>query len=213
MAATGSVGLIAIFVVDFFSLLYISWLGDPRLTAGVGFATLVLFLATAINVGLMIAVGALVSRALGARDRRRARRIAGSALVLLVLVALLVAAALLPVLPVLLGRLGRRPGDAAGRAALPVDYAAVQPADGARHGCSGILRAVGDARRAMYVTLVGALVTAGLDPLLIFGLGLGTDGAAISTVVSRLTFAVVGLHGAVGSSPARRRAALAGGRR
>jgi len=39
MAATGSVGLIAIFVVDFFSLLYISRLGDPRLTAGVGFAT------------------------------------------------------------------------------------------------------------------------------------------------------------------------------
>ncbi len=36
MTATGAVGLIAIFVVDFLSLLYISWLGDPRLTAAVG---------------------------------------------------------------------------------------------------------------------------------------------------------------------------------
>src|SRR3954468_3274771 len=92
MATAGSIGLIAIFAVDFFSLLYISWLGDSHLTAGVGFATIVLFFATSINVGLMIAVGALVSRALGARDRRRARRFAGSASVLLVLVALLVAA-------------------------------------------------------------------------------------------------------------------------
>ena len=32
MTGTGSVGLLAIFVVDLLSLLYISWLGDPRLT-------------------------------------------------------------------------------------------------------------------------------------------------------------------------------------
>lgn len=38
MAATGSVGLMAIFVVDLLSLLYVSTLGDPNLTAAVGFA-------------------------------------------------------------------------------------------------------------------------------------------------------------------------------
>jgi Na+-driven multidrug efflux pump len=64
-------------------------------------------------------------------------------------------------------------------------------------GLSGVLRAVGDAKRAMYVTLSGAIVTMALDPLLIFGFGLGTDGAAIATVVSRCLFALVGLHGAV----------------
>jgi hypothetical protein len=46
MTATGSVGLMAIFLVDFLSLLYVSWLGRPAATAGVGFATLVLFLST-----------------------------------------------------------------------------------------------------------------------------------------------------------------------
>ena len=66
MTATGSVGLVAVFAVDLLSLLYISWLGRPALTAGVGLATIVLFFAVSINVGLMIAVGALVSRALGA---------------------------------------------------------------------------------------------------------------------------------------------------
>jgi putative MATE family efflux protein len=64
-------------------------------------------------------------------------------------------------------------------------------------GFSGILRAVGDAKRAMYVTLAGGIVTAILDPILIFGLGLGIYGAAITTVISRLVFVLVGYWGAV----------------
>ncbi len=72
MTGTGAAGLIAIFLVDLVSLLYISWLKDPSLTAGVGIATVVMFLTVSINVGLMIPIGALVSRALGARDRQRA---------------------------------------------------------------------------------------------------------------------------------------------
>ena len=43
---------------------------------------------------------------------------------------------------------------------------------------SGVLRAVGDARRSMYVTLAGGIATAVIDPLLIFGAGLGAEGAA-----------------------------------
>ena len=63
---------------------------------------------------------------------------------------------------------------------------------------SGVLRAVGDARRAMYVTLSAGIATAILDPLLIFGFGLGVYGAAWATVLSRLLLLVVGWHGAVG---------------
>ena len=61
-------------------------------------------------------------------------------------------------------------------------------------GCSALLRSVGDARQAMDVTLIGAVVTAVLDPLLIFALHLDLDGAAISTMVSRLSLALLGLH-------------------
>jgi Na+-driven multidrug efflux pump len=63
--------------------------------------------------------------------------------------------------------------------------------------CSGLLRAAGDARRSMYVTLAGGLVTAALDPLFIFGFALGIDGAAIVSVISRVALAVVGLHGCI----------------
>ena len=63
---------------------------------------------------------------------------------------------------------------------------------------AGILRAAGDARRAMYVTLSAGIATAFLDPLLIFGLGLGVYGAAWATVLSRLILLGVGWVGAVG---------------
>jgi Na+-driven multidrug efflux pump len=63
----------------------------------------------------------------------------------------------------------------------------------------GLLRSVGDARRAMFVTLTAGAVGAALDPLFIFdfGFGLGVDGAAIVSVLARLVTAGVGLWGAV----------------
>ncbi|HEX2553993.1 MAG TPA: MATE family efflux transporter [Microvirga sp.] len=195
MTATGSVGLIAIFAVDLLSLLYISWLGDPRLTAGVGLATVVLFLSTSVNVGLMIAVGALVSRALGAGEHDRARRLATSCTIHLAAVGCLVTALILPVLDGLLTRIGA----SSGTLDVARDFLWITMPSNALMavgmGFSSVLRAVGDAKRAMYVTLSGAILTAGLDPLFIFGLGLGTDGAAAAIVISRVLFAAVGFHG------------------
>jgi putative MATE family efflux protein len=52
-----------------------------------------------------------------------------------------------------------------------------------------ILRARGDARRAMAATLWGAGVNAVLDPILIFGLGLDLTGAALATVAARAVIA------------------------
>lgn len=197
MTVTSSIGLIAIFAVDLLSLLYISWLGDPRLTAAVGLATILLFLATSINVGLMIAVSALTSRLLGAGDRTHARRKAASGLVIMSAFACLVVVALWPFLPAILSLIGadEETRDLALRFIAITLPSNVLMALGM--GYSGVLRAVGDAKRGMYVTLVGGIVTAALDPVLIFGLGLGLDGAAIAMVISRLTFAAVGYHGAV----------------
>jgi putative MATE family efflux protein len=61
---------------------------------------------------------------------------------------------------------------------------------------AGVLRSVGDARRAMHVTLVGAAVNVALDPLLIFGAGLGIEGAAIASSLARLAVVCVGFYGA-----------------
>ncbi|MGL4974944.1 MAG: MATE family efflux transporter, partial [Bosea sp. (in: a-proteobacteria)] len=197
MTGTASVGLMAIFLVEFLSLLYVSRLGRPEATAGVGFATIILFFAVSINIGLMIAASALCARSIGAGDRESARRVAGSSLVISALAGLLISLAALPFLPWVLRLLGAS-GEAYNVAlsflwiALPSNFLM---AIGMVY--SGVLRAVGDAKRSMYVTLAGGIITAALDPLLIFWLGLGPDGAAWATVISRLCFAYVGFHGAV----------------
>lgn len=197
MTGTGAVGLMAIFLVDFLSLFYVSLLRDDRLTAGVGYATTIMFVAISVNIGSMIAGSAMVARRRGALDEEGARRIASTSLVLAIVVGVVVSGGLLAAMPWMLPKLGATgvPLEVAERflwITLPANaLMAVGMA------LSGYLRAVGDPRRAMNVTLFGGLVTAVADPFFIFTLNLGTDGAALATVVSRLVFMAVGLHGIV----------------
>ena len=58
----------------------------------------------------------------------------------------------------------------------------------------GILRGISKARRAMYVTLVSSIAAAILDPILIFGLELSLDGAAISKIMKRFVMLAIELH-------------------
>ena len=62
-----------------------------------------------------------------------------------------------------------------------------------------ILRSHGDARAAMMATVWGAVATAVLDPILIFGLKLELTGAALASVAARILIAWVALR------PIRRR--------
>lgn len=197
MTITGAIGLIAVFFVDFLSLFYVSRLGDDQLTAGVGYATSVLFVAISVNIGSLIAGTALVSRAIGAGDRASARRIAASGMAFACGVGVVVSLLLLLCLGYVL--------DGIGASGVPRKVAAeflqiTLPANvlmAAGMALSGYLRAVGDAKRAMQVTLFGGLVTAATDPLFIFWFGFGTNGAAIATVISRVVFTLVGLNGII----------------
>lgn len=198
MTFAGSVGLVAIFLVDFLSLFYISLLRDEQLTAGVGYATTMLFFTVSINVGLMIASSALVARALGAGDREAARRVATAGAIVCSVVAALVSIGVFYGRHALLDLLGAHgvPHDVAARF-----LAIVLPSNAAMAFgmvLSSTLRAAGDAKRSMMVTLLGGIATAMLDPLFIFGLKLGTDGAALATVLSRVVFCAVGWRGVVG---------------
>jgi putative MATE family efflux protein len=197
MTGAAAVGLLSIFVVDLLSLLYISWLGRTEWTAGVGFATAMLFVSISVNIGLVTAVGALVSRALGERQVEKARRLAASTVVLMGLTAGALGFGALPFLDPLLHLLGAT-GEVhqVARRFLLI----VLPSNiimGFSMALQTVMRAAGDARRAMYVTLAGAILTAIIDPILIFGLKLGTDGAAISFVIARLVFLALGYWGAV----------------
>ena len=197
MTITGAIGLMAVFFVDFLSLFYISRLGDDAMTAGVGFATTLLMLSIAMNIGTMIAASALVARAIGAGDRERTRVLAATSLALSAAFAFILSALMLAVLSPLLSLLGAKgvPGEIAERFLWITLPGNVVFAIGMT--CSGLLRAKADPRRAMQVTLIGALVTAVSDPLFIFGFGWGTDGAAAATLLARFVYAIVGLYGVV----------------
>ncbi len=194
MTVTGSVGLVSVFAVDFLSLLYVSWLGYPTLVAGVGYATQVLFAMTSVSIGFAIGVTALVSRAIGAGADARA--LAGAFLSHVFIFTALVALGALTYRVEFLKLLG-----ATGEALAVADRFLLftlpaNPLLALGMSLSGLLRAEGDARRAMYVTLFGGLASAALDPVLIFGFGLGVDGAALSTVFSRFVFVATGFWGA-----------------
>ena len=197
MTATGSIGLMAIFVVDFLNLFYIAMLGEQELAAAIGYAGTVLFFTVSLCIGVTIAGTALVSRALGARQREEARRLATSSLIYMIALTVVFTLLTLPLLSPILTLFGAtgRTHDIAWRFLIIV--MPTTPLMGLGMACSGVLRAAGDAKRAMYVTLSGGLFTAASDPLLIFGLGLGVDGAAITSVFSRILLALVGLHGCI----------------
>ena len=198
MTATGSIGLVAIFAVDVISLFWVSRLGVQSYKAAIGYASQISFILMSVNIGLTIALSATVSRALGAGDRPRARRLAASGLVITGLLATALSILIWVFRDDALARLmhAQEPAASVASGVLSIVIPANIPM-GLGMALSGILRAAGDARRAMYITLAGGIVTLFTDPLLIFGLGLGVYGAAWATVISRLAFLAVGLHGAI----------------
>lgn len=197
MTGTGAVGLVAIFIGDLANILFLSWLGDEAVVAAVGYASSILFFTTSIGIGLSIAATSLVSPRIGAGDRPAARRLSASAMVLTVIVSavltLLVWVTIGPSLS-LLGATGRTHTLAAGYLSILVPFL---PPLALAMTATAILRSVGDARRAMNVTLIGAVANVALDPVLIFALGLGIDGAAIASALARLFMAAYGLYATI----------------
>lgn len=193
MTVTGSIGLSFMFLVDFATLFYVSLLGDEKLTAGVGFAWALQFFTISAGIGLSIAALALVSRAIGARQRERARGHATSAIIFTIFLLILAAVAVLSIRHEVLAVIGAE-GEAADVAArfLLISVPSL-PFVGLGMVTSSILRAEGDAKRAMMVTVTSGTGALFLDPLLIFWLDLGVDGAALAMVLSRAISGSVGL--------------------
>ena len=185
MTLTSAVGLTFMFLIDAATLFWVSRLEDVRLMAVLGFAWTIQFFILSSGIGLAIATTALVSRALGAGARERAGGDATSALLMTFALQAAVAVAAL---------IWRREALAlAGASGETLDLAArflaitLPSMPFMALGMTGgaILRALGDAWRAMMVTMAAGAIAMGLDPLFIFGFGLGIDGAAWVMVIAR----------------------------
>ena len=194
MSLTASVGLVAVFLVDFIDMVFISWLGEPALAAAVGFAGSILFFTISLGIGMAIAVGAMVARAAGSGDAAEFRRRTTNGMLYSLIFGLICAVLVwlsLDALTALVGATGETQRLAVGYLSIIVPSMPLMIL-----GMVGgaVLRAHGDARRAMVVTLAGSAVNAALDPVLIFGLGLELTGAALASVAARVTMAAVAVH-------------------
>ncbi len=185
MTMTSAVGLTFMFLIDAATLFWVSRLNDERLMAALGFAWTIQFFIISTGIGLSIATTALVSRALGEGARPRARATATGAMVVTLGLQALLA---------LLVLVWRREALAlAGASGETLDVAArflaitlpSMPFMALGMTGGGVLRALGDAWRAMAVTMAAGIVAMVLDPLFIFTLGMGIDGAAWAMVIAR----------------------------
>lgn len=197
MTLTGAAGITFVFMVDAANLFWLSQLGEPLLMAAIGYAFAIQFFAVSIGVGLMIATTALVSQSIGKGDREVAREQGTAGLVLSVAVQVVTATLVVSFRHDLLSSVGAE-GEALRLASrylgLSMPSLAIMSMG---LSCSAILRADGQARQAMMVTMGGGVVMMGLDPFLIYGLGLGLDGAALSIWVFRSIMGGLGLYFAV----------------
>jgi putative MATE family efflux protein len=137
--------------------------------------------------GIVLGTGgsSIISRALGERDPERAERTLGNVFSLNLVLSVLIAIPCLLFLESILKSFGATPG------ILPYarDYLEIIVAGGIVFvfgiSVQSLVRAEGNARLAMNAMLLGAGLNILLDPVFIFGFGMGVQGAAIATVLSQ----------------------------
>ena len=191
MTSTASIGLVGIFLVDLIDMLFLSMLGSDDIIAGVGFASSISFFTISLSIGITISMAALVSRMIGQRNVEQAKRYVVNVAVLALTLTSTMACIIWFNLPFLFRLLGADEG------ALAVGVSYLQiilpslPILATGMAMSAALRAVGDARLSMLTTLIGGGVNAVLDPIFIFALSMGVEGAAIASVMAR--FVVLGI--------------------
>ena len=194
MTLSSTIGLTFMFLIDAATLFWVARMGVEQNMAALGFAWTIQFFTLSGGIGLMIAAVALVSRAIGRGDREQARRHGSSAMVITVLVQVVLAAIVLWFREDILALAGARGETLAIASRFLLISVPSLPIMALGMVGSGILRAQGDATRAMLVTIFAGLVAMALDPLFIFGFGLGVDGAAIVMNIARSTTALLALY-------------------
>ncbi|QTP57104.1 MATE family efflux transporter [Billgrantia sulfidoxydans] len=182
-----AIGVLALLGFQLVDSAFVARLGTAPLAAQ-SFTFPLTFLVIGVQVGLGIAIAALISRALGAGEVERARRLGSLVLVVgSVTIALLVFVLWWAQLPIF-SRLG---ADATARALIRAYWAPQLLAawlGAVLYFVYSLFRAHGDTRLPGKLMVVTSLINLLLDPLFIFGVGpwagLGLPGAAWATAIA-----------------------------
>ena len=153
-----------------------------------------MFFNMSFSIGLSIAMSATVARAIGAKQNLQARGLALNNFVFSVSFTTLIAAVTWLFKTPLLELIG-----ATGNALIYADqYLSIilpsLPFLAVAMSGSALLRAMGSPKLSMLAMLCGSAVNVILDPIFIFGLDLGIEGAAIASVFSRFAVGAMALY-------------------
>ena len=169
--------------------------------SSVGIAALALawplvFLVLSVGGGVTVAGTALVAQYTGARRTREANLAAGQVMAFVAAISVVLAAAGFFAARPILGLMGAEPAlTEAAAVYLQIIYAGI-PAMFGTFVVTALLNGSGDTVTPLWLMAGSVLLNAGLDPLLIFGIGpfpkWGVAGAAIATVFARIVMCIVG---------------------
>jgi putative MATE family efflux protein len=174
---TMSVGIFGVYALS--NACFVARGVGPVALAAVNLLAPVLLVVGAVSTAVGVGGASLVSRSLGRRDTAEAARAAGNAFVVFWACALGLGAVGL----VLLGPLLTFLGATAATRGYAHDYGQILLAGAVTAtGFSSLVRAEGSMRFSTLQWVVPVLTQMGLDPLLIYGFGLGVRGAALGTI-------------------------------
>ncbi len=164
--------------------IFLGQVGSRELAAvTVAFPVMVAIMAVATGTG--VGAASYVARALGADDRRAARDTAGNTVLLCVVWGGITPAVVLP----LLGPILRLCGASEAVLPLALGYTSILVSTAGVTffvvAVNAVIRSEGNALLPMVAMLASSLLNIALDPIFIFVLDLGVEGAAWATVVSR----------------------------
>jgi putative MATE family efflux protein len=154
-------------------------IGFPLMLVGMGFVMLIGLGATAV-----------ISISLGERRREYAERVFANALVLLLGVSILLTITGLAFLEPMLRLFGASDAIMVHARAYMEIILLGTPFMAVGFGLNHMIRGEGNPRMAMVTMLIGAVLNTILDPVFIFGFGMGVRGAAIATIISQFVTAV-----------------------
>jgi MATE family, multidrug efflux pump len=186
----GNVLQTAFNVVD---MIWVGRLGAPALAA-VAMAGQILMVVMFVMIGIGVGTTAKVARAVGEKDRDKADNVAMQSLIMGFFGSLLFAVIGYYVSPWLLKVLGAQPDVVAlGTGYLRITFLGVIVMF---YGflISAILQGAGDAATPMVILAGATILNIILDPIMIFWLGWGVNGAAWATVIARALGSLVALE-------------------
>ena len=184
--------IVAMLLLSSYNIVNAVWvvgLGSDALAA-VGFMTPLYMVLMGLGTGIGAGATSAIARRIGANDRNGANNCAVHTLLIALILSVIVT---LP-LVIFAGQIALLFG-AGKTSGLAVAYGQVLFAGSFFilfvNIAYGILRAEGDAKRTMHAMVAASLLNIVLDPLLIYGLGLGIAGAAWGTVISLAAATIV----------------------